>query len=140
MDGAPAYRPAFTNLYLADKNGNSPKGTKVSLFSVPSSVKEELPENENYLNLNCYPNPFTNSTAICFTINEDIDDKIIELNIYDISGNLIKSLINQKLTINNYSIVWNGLDNQNKKAAPGTYIYSLKTGDKVQSGKVNLVR
>ena len=140
MDGAPAYRPAFTNLYLADKSGNNPVGKKVSLFSVPSSVKEELPANENYLNLNCYPNPFSNSTVISFTINKEIADKIIELNIYDLSGNLVKSLINQKLIANNYSIVWDGLDNQNKKAAPGTYIYSIKVGDKVQSGKVNLVR
>ncbi len=140
MDGAPAYRPAFTNLYLADKSGNNPVGKKVSLFSVPSSVKEDLPKNDDYLNLSCYPNPFSNSTVISFTINKDIADKIIELNIYDLSGNLVKSLINQKLTINNYSIVWDGLDNQNKKVNSGTYIYSIKIGDRVQSGKVNLVR
>jgi hypothetical protein len=140
MDGAPAYRPAFTNLYLADKSGNNPVGKKVSLFSVPSSIKEELPKNDDYLNLSCYPNPFSNSTVISFTINKDIADKIIELNIYDISGNLIKSLINQKLIANNYSMVWDGLDNQNKKVNSGTYIYSIKTGAKVHSGKVNLVR
>ena len=140
MDGAPAYRPAFTNLYLADKNGNNPAGDKVSLFTTSVFEPYIEPAISDILNMKCYPNPFKNSTVISFTLSNELAEQKIELKIYDMAGNLIKSLVNQKLYPNNYAIVWDGMDNQGNKVSTGNYIYSIKIGEYLQSGKVNLVR
>ncbi|MEI6090386.1 MAG: DUF3160 domain-containing protein [bacterium] len=138
MDGAPAYRPAFTNLYLADKTGNSPVGEKVSLFLDPTSVSDEKVEYNT--NLKCSPNPFSNSTVISFIINNDMADQLAELKIFDLEGKLIKTLINQPLVGNNYSMIWDGTDNNKRNVPNGTYIYSLKIGNNLNTGKVNLVK
>ena len=139
MDGKPAFRPEFTNLYLADKVGNSPNGEKVSLYSVPSTVEKEKPA-ENLRNLDCFPNPFSGNTSIQFTLtNRDLDN-IIELSIFDLKGNLVKTLMNEYPQGKNYSIVWDGTDEKNMKLPSGTYIYTLKSGTNVQSGKVSITR
>ncbi len=140
MDGAPAYRPAFTNLYLADKSGNSPTGDFVSLFLDPTSVSGEKVEKNLNVNLKCSPNPFSNSTVISFVINRDMADQLAELKIFDLEGNLIKTLINQPLVGNNYSMVWDGTDNNKRNVPNGAYIYSLKIGNNLNTGKVNLVK
>jgi hypothetical protein len=139
MDGKPAFRPEFTNLYLADKDGNSPNGEKVSLYSVPSSVENEKPS-ENLRNLDCFPNPFSGNTSIQFTLTNNDLDNIIELSIFDIKGNLVKTLMNEYPQGKNYSIVWDGTDAKNIKLPSGTFIYTLKSGSNVQSGKVSITR
>ncbi|MFA5513204.1 MAG: DUF3160 domain-containing protein [Candidatus Kapaibacterium sp.] len=139
MDGKPAFRPEFTNLYLADKDGNSPNGEKVSLYSVPSSVEKEKPS-ENLRNLDCFPNPFSGNTSIQFTLTSRDLDNIIELSIFDLKGNLVKTLMNEYPQGKNYSIVWDGTDSKNIKLPSGTYIYTLKSGTNVQSGKVSITR
>ncbi|MFA7625884.1 MAG: DUF3160 domain-containing protein, partial [Candidatus Kapaibacterium sp.] len=139
MDGKPAFRPEFTNLYLADKDGNSPNGEKVSLYSVPSSVEKEKPA-ENLRNLDCFPNPFSGNTSIQFTLTSKDLDNIIELSIFDLKGNLVKTLINEYPQGKNYSIVWDGTDSKNTNLPNGTYIYTLKSGSNVQSGKVSITR
>jgi len=140
MDGAPAYRPAFTNLYLADKSGNSPTGDFVSLFLEPTSVSDEKIGTNLNVNLKCSPNPFSNLTVISFIINKDMSDQFAELKIFDLKGNLVKTLINQPLVSNNYSMVWDGTDNDKRNLPNGTYIYSLKIGNQLGTGKVNLVK
>lgn len=140
MDGAPAYRPAFTNLYLANQTGNSPIGEKVSLFLDPTSVSDEKIESNLNINLKCSPNPFSNLTVISFIINKDMADQFAELKIFDLEGNLIKTLINQPLVVNNYSMIWDGTDNNKRNVPNGAYIYSLKIGNNISTGKVNLVK
>jgi hypothetical protein len=139
MDGAPAYRPEFTNLYLADKTGSNPKGEKLSLYTVQSSVAEK-PAESNSIEIKCSPNPFTNNTVFTFVIDRNFSEKLIEFSIYDINGNIIKSLFKQKLPENVYSIVWDGTNTQNQKLNSGTYIYSLKAGDIISSGKIEIIR
>jgi len=139
MDGKPAYRPEFTNLYLADKDGNSPNGEKVSLNSVPSSVEKNL-QTENPRNLRCYPNPFSGNTTIQFTLNKNELQNIIELFISDIKGNVIRNLIKDYPIGSNYSIVWDGTDDNHNKLPIGNYIYTLKSGNNVISGKVTIIR
>jgi hypothetical protein len=139
MDGKPAFRPEFTNLYLADKDGNSPNGEKVSLNSVPSSVEKNV-QTDNARNLRCYPNPFSGNTTIQFTLNKNEFENIIELSISDIKGNVLRNLIKDYPVGSNYSIVWDGTDDNNNKLPIGTYIYTLKSGNNVTSGKVTIIR
>jgi len=54
-----------------------------------------------------YPNPFNPITTISFSIQQESD---IELKIYNLKGQKVKQLINDKLSVGQHSAVWNGED------------------------------
>ncbi|MFC2131927.1 DUF3160 domain-containing protein [Bacteroidota bacterium] len=131
-----SHRPAFTNLYMADKDGGE-KFNKVSLYTLATDVKDE--EKISKLYLNNYPNPFKDHTYIDFTVPPDYSHKNIQLNIYDIEGNLINSLMNKSLPAGNYSIKWEGTDFSGNKVNAGVYVYSIKIGEMQETGKTVLI-
>ncbi len=71
-----------------------------------------------------YPNPFSNTTTIKFTIENATSCK---LNILNISGNMIKSF--DIAGIGEQSIVWDGTDTNGDIVQSGIYIYLLISGD-----------
>jgi hypothetical protein len=91
---------------------------------------------------NCYlfnaePNPFKTNTAIRYslTFNENV-----LLKIYDVSGKLIRTLIDQNQTSGIYSINWNGKDNKGITVRNGIYLYRLKTGNEIKQRQIILVK
>ncbi|MFH1050356.1 MAG: DUF3160 domain-containing protein [bacterium] len=131
-----SHRPAFTNLYLADKNGRE-RFNQVSLYTLPTDVKDEKSISKLYLNNN--PNPFNNYTFINFTVPPDLTNKLVNLNIYDLEGNLIKQLLNKHLPSNNYSVKWDGTDTFGNKVISGVYVYTFQIGEMQESGKTVLI-
>ncbi len=140
MDGAPAYRPASTNLYLADKEGNKPDGDIMSLFTYISNSTEDLPLATQHIRMKNHPNPFNHTTVINFVIPWNLDGQKANLSIYDMQGNKVITLFDQIVPANSYSMIWNGLDANDIAVPSGIYIYTLKIGEIIQSGKMNLVR
>jgi len=55
-----------------------------------------------------YPNPFNPLTTIRFSLPKQ---QRVTLNIYDLNGHLIKTLIHEEVPPGNYSIPWNATDN-----------------------------
>jgi hypothetical protein len=84
-----------------------------------------------------FPNPFNPVTTIEFSISRDSH---VDLNIYDVSGRLIRTLIDGSKKMDNYSIKWNGRDNRNRPVASGVYFYRLKTENFTKSRKMVLLR
>lgn len=84
-----------------------------------------------------FPNPFNPVTNIEFSIPSGIKSGItkVSLNIFDISGKLVATLINSDLTPGKYSIKWNA-----ENFASGTYFYKLKTEDFLQIKKLVLLK
>jgi len=140
MDGEPANRPAFTNLYLADKNGQNPEGDLISLFTYTSNHVDLPPTRTQDFKLKNQPNPFNQMTVINFVIPLSLDGQRAKLTIHDSNGNLVNILVDRILTANSYSIVWNGLDNNGLKLPTGVYFYTLEIGKSTQTGKLSLVR
>ncbi|MEA3475004.1 MAG: lamin tail domain-containing protein [Candidatus Cloacimonadota bacterium] len=96
------------------------------------SIDDEGPYtyNSNQLFQN-YPNPMRGSTTISFSIHQR-DIKDAEIKIYNIKGQLIKTLecinrVNAKDTNSLHSIFWNGKDKNNKPVSSGIYFYRLET-------------
>ncbi len=81
--------------------------------------------------LNNYPNPFNPTTTISFDLPSD--DKI-EIEIFNIKGQLVKTLIKETKNAGHYQIVWEGKDNQGKAVGSGVYFTKMKTS------KQNLVK
>ena len=84
-----------------------------------------------------YPNPFNPSTTILFSIPSD--DHIM-INVYDISGKLINTLINNKINRGNHSVSWNGKDINGLDVSSGLYVYTLHGKDVSLSGKMMLMK
>ncbi|MDO9391719.1 MAG: FlgD immunoglobulin-like domain containing protein [bacterium] len=86
---------------------------------------------------NSYPNPTAQATAISYQISTT---QTVKMNIYDITGRLVKTLANEKQSPGKYQLTWDGTDNQGKRAAAGVYFYSLQTAEGRLSKKLILVK
>jgi len=80
---------------------------------------------DNVLN---YPNPFVNYTEFWFNHNKPDEPLDVQVQIFTVSGKLIKTINQQVQTNGNLvrNIVWNGLDDFGNKLGKGVYIYKLK--------------
>ena len=88
------------------------------------------------LNAN-YPNPFNPSTMIPFAITSNEN---VSLNIYDMNGKLIKTLINGNIPAGYHEILWDGKDNAGKAVNSGMYISRLLAGEQSDSQKMLMVK
>jgi M6 family metalloprotease-like protein len=76
-----------------------------------------------------YPNPFNPTTTISFSIP---DESKIDLIVYNIKGQKVKTLVNDNVDRGNHSVVWNGVDESEKKVASGIYFYKLNVNNKTE--------
>jgi hypothetical protein len=84
-----------------------------------------------------FPNPFNASTTISFDISKDVT---VRLEIYTVTGQLIKTILDKELTAGSYRFVWNGDDNDNSPVASGVYLYQLKINDSIMTKKLVMIR
>lgn len=84
-----------------------------------------------------FPNPFNPSTVIKYSIG---NPGIVKLNIYNIQGQNIKTLVSNHLEPGQYDTIWSGIDDQGNHVASGMYIYKLETGKHVISKKLMLLQ
>lgn len=83
------------------------------------------------------PNPFANNTRIAFNLP---DKRNVKLEVLDIYGNVISTLINGELSAKRHEASWTGVDQYGNQVANGTYIYRLTAGNEVLSSKMTLIR
>lgn len=80
------------------------------------------------------PNPFHQHTKINFSVTEKT---LVNLNIYDINGKLIKCLLNnQEYPVGDYEIEWDAKDNDGAQISSGMYLYSLEIQGKSLTKKM----
>jgi len=83
-----------------------------------------------------YPNPFNPNTTIPFCIDKN---ETVQLSIYNIKGQLVKTLFNSFLTVGYYEIPWDGRDESGNKLPSGVYFYKLKINNTIMQKKLILV-
>ncbi|MEA2095462.1 MAG: choice-of-anchor Q domain-containing protein [Candidatus Cloacimonadota bacterium] len=91
------------------------------------SVLEDIITPITQTQLSNYPNPFNPSTTIKLDLAESGK---IELAIYNIKGQKVKTLLNAYSTKGHFEIFWNGVDNNNNKLASGQYFIKLNVNGK----------
>ena len=99
-----------------------------------TNVEEKI--NKFYVS-NAYPNPFNLTTRINYNIEENCD---VNIGIYDILGRKIKTLENSEKNTGNYSIMWDGKNENGNNVGKGIYLYQINAGEYVRSGKMSLVK
>ena len=90
-------------------------------------VDDEIYDYQFALN-KAFPNPFNPSTTIGFEIPHSMG---VSLNVYDISGRLVKVLINEIRHRGIHSIVWDGTDNSGVSVSNGLYVYKLTSDQNI---------
>jgi hypothetical protein len=79
-----------------------------------------------------YPNPFNPSTSIQYAISSR---QFVSLNVYDVLGNEIATLVNEELPSGNYEVEFDGTG-----LPSGIYFYKLKAGGYVETKKMVLIK
>jgi hypothetical protein len=87
-----------------------------------------------------YPNPFNPVAVIEFTIGSDHPGSHITLKIYNIAGQLVKTLVDEEKTPGTYSVTWDGKNNSNEEVASGVYFYELKSNNLRESKRMVLIK
>jgi hypothetical protein len=110
-----------------------------AVFLTPLGIDYEtniyLPD--HYVLKQNYPNPFNASTKIEYHLGSSQD---VQLNIYNITGQLINTLVNSTQPVGNHFIIWNGKDINNQSVSSGVYFYRLKINNKELSKKMMLLQ
>jgi len=115
MDGISNANIAISNLILAGANGVSVDCEKESSYDINFMPQETSLEKN-------YPNPFNPSTTIPFNITQAGN---VTLNVYDMSGSLVKTLASDYKEAGSYKVIWNGLNNDGQQVASGQYILKM---------------
>ncbi|MBN2410274.1 T9SS type A sorting domain-containing protein [candidate division KSB1 bacterium] len=105
--------------------------------AVVNSIPEDRMSPGGFLLDQNYPNPFNGRTAITFRVPRS--EKAI-LKIYNINGQEVRGLMNDRIAAGQHKIIWDGLDNSGNSVSSGVYIYKLSTKDYFSSRKLILLR
>lgn len=133
-----AFAPDRVTMYTADFEGGVIKKWQRG-FNKPcaqaDNLKSEMPD-EFLLGQN-YPNPFNPTTTIDFQLPQDV---AVEIVIYNMEGQKIRSLVNELTSSGVHRVEWNGRDDSGKEVASGVYLYRMKAADYVITRKLTLMR
>ena len=84
-----------------------------------------------------YPNPFNPETTISFSLKENGP---VLLDIYNLKGQKVKTLVNEVMTSGKHNVVWNGTDENNRSVASGVYFYKMRNGKFSSTKKMILMK
>jgi hypothetical protein len=143
----PAYRsqgPIELEMYFADNKEKSsianyhcyaagneavvmeklPDKLRAEAYVVSLDPTSELIPNTLQFSLENYPNPFNPTTTIFYT---QPQAGSVSLEIFNIKGQKVRTLVNSHQASGSYQAVWNGRDDGGRQAASGIYFYKLQT-------------
>jgi hypothetical protein len=84
-----------------------------------------------------YPNPFNPETNITYQI--PISAQVV-VQIYNLLGQKIRTLVNEVQSAGKYSVTWNGLSDDGSRAPSGVYVYRMQAGDFISTKKLLLIK
>ncbi|MCL1827072.1 MAG: T9SS type A sorting domain-containing protein, partial [Candidatus Cloacimonetes bacterium] len=84
-----------------------------------------------------YPNPFNPNTTIKYYLKSG---SFVCLDIYNIKGQKVKSLVNEYKKEGSHQVSWNGLDDSGVAVSSGVYFYRLKTEDNTSVKRMMLMK
>jgi hypothetical protein len=97
----------------------------------------EIPAGEFAPKLGLTPNPAVSGCTI--TLSGE-SNKPVNLNVYSVTGELVKTLLEGEAVTGSRSIRWDGHNNHGEPVAAGTYFVVVKYGDQLTTQKVILNR
>ena len=122
-------------LVVSDINFDVSDTVKINLDVLLDIENDVLPIAYNlYQN---YPNPFNPETEIMFTI---ASEEMVTLTIYDILGNTVDKIVQEKLGSGTHRYNWDGLNDNGIVVSAGMYFYRLNTPSYTKTKKMILLK
>lgn len=103
----------------------------------PAEQEEPIPTTIEVLTVSNYPNPFNPTTTISFNLATDSN---VSVEVYNVKGQKVKTLLNQKMVAGNNNVVWNGNDNNGNNVSSGIYFYKVETNQATVMKKIILLK
>ena len=97
-------------------------------------INEQLPVTD--YQLTNYPNPFNPETKIVFDL---LESGQIKLEIYNIKGQRVKTLLDCYMSSGRSEMLWNSKDDNGKRVSSGVYLYKLEVNNKTEETKKMLL-
>jgi hypothetical protein len=85
-----------------------------------------------------HPNPFGSATVIQYSVGAR--GRLVEIGVYDVRGNLVRTIVQSALEPGRYSASWDGLDSAGKPVGSGLYLVRMQAGEYSKTRKMLLVR
>ncbi|MBC8401148.1 MAG: T9SS type A sorting domain-containing protein [Candidatus Marinimicrobia bacterium] len=86
---------------------------------------------------NNYPNPFNPTTTIGYAIP---GQGVVSIDVYDILGQRIKTLVHKSMPAGYYEVNWDGRDQYGRVVSSGIYFYTLNTGSSMIVKRMLLIK
>ncbi len=118
---------------------NNPAFSTLKLKVTPmpdGAVGGELVPNAYGLS-DAYPNPFNPETTIKYSLNQS---GMTTLEIFDLLGRPVTTLVNEYQSASDYTITWGGTDMNHQPVSSGVYFYKLTSGEFSNVKKVMLMK
>ena len=109
-----------------------------TIYVMPNSVNGETLLPIAYKLEQNYPNPFNPTTKIKYAIPSSVEmhrDASVQLNVYDVLGREVTTLVNEKKSLGNMK-----LNLMQQYLPSGVYFYQLKSGEFIQTKKMLLMK
>ncbi len=117
-----------------NKNAKIAGNTNSNNPPLPKVIPKEFALSQSY------PNPFNPTAVIEFTIGSDHPSSHITLKIYNIAGQLVKTLLDEEKTPGTFTVTWDGKNNSSDEVASGIYFYELKSNNLRESKRMVLIK
>ncbi|MFQ5652153.1 MAG: FlgD immunoglobulin-like domain containing protein [bacterium] len=124
LDGLRASRNAAVQKYLIVDVETPPVSSTPDAF--------ELAQN--------YPNPFNPATTITYTVPLQQGNAIVNLQVFNLLGQKVRTLVKKKQQAGHYAIQWDGKDDFGVPVSSGVYLYRLVAGSLFEVKKMALIR
>ncbi|MGE5402296.1 MAG: FlgD immunoglobulin-like domain containing protein, partial [Ignavibacteriales bacterium] len=128
------------NLTMKDKEAKVAVDGKISLNDAAETMLNKVTVKQVPAQFDLsqnYPNPFNPTTNIKYQLSADSK---VTINVYNMLGQLVKTLFNGQQEAGYYTINWDGTNEYGSKVTSGVYIYRLETGSYVATKKMNLLK
>jgi hypothetical protein len=105
-----------------------------------TGAADEVVAPENLMLAPGVPNPFCGSTRIAYAVPSRADGAAVQLSIYDLTGRLIRRLVDAALPAGSHTVTWNGCCKRGVPVATGVYLCEIRLLDERSTRQIVLIR
>ena len=131
-----AVNPHTGELFRGSGNGTWIFPGPASFYLTSLEERNKI-QPENFKLMQNYPNPFNQETIINFQVSIS---RYVELDVFNILGQKLATLVASEINAGEYQAVWNGKDNMGQEVDSGIYFYQLKADNFVENRIMLLIR
>jgi len=115
----------------------APVASRAAFASLEGDGGSVRPLKETFTLRPASPNPFNPRTELAFTLDRGTR---IDLSIYDVRGQLVRTLRSENYPAGSYRVMWDGTSNAGSKVASGMYFARLSSEGRTMVQRLTLIK